>query len=1430
MLMNETPVEGAAQDQGWLTGQGEMVERTREFDWSKSPLGSSKSWSPALKTILPTLLANRFPMLLWWGPDYIQFYNDAYSPIPGKKHPHQALGQPLRECWSEIWSVLKPLVDTPFQGGPATWNDDILLEINRHGFVEESHFTIAYSPVPDETVPNGIGGVLATVHEITEKVVAERRVGVLRDLAARIGEARNADEACAIAAQTLAGHERDVPFAILYSIDSDAAVARLVGVAGTVSGQAASPELVDLRENPDGGWPLGEALRTGSMLIVENLSGRFSNVPAGPWSDPPVSAAVIPIPSSEPQKTAAVLVAAISSRLRFDERYCDFFGLLKSQVASAIANAQAYEQERERAESLAELDRAKTTFFSNVSHEFRTPLTLMLAPLEDTLRSEVLTLQDRERLEVAHRNSLRLLRLVNTLLDFARIEAGRIQASYEPTDLASFTAELASVFRSAIERAGLRLTVNCPHLPEEVYVDRDMWEKIVLNLISNAFKFTFTGGIEVALKPSERSVELTVRDTGTGIPPEELSLIFQRFHRVKGARGRTFEGSGIGLALVQELAKLHGGAASVSSVPGQGSTFSVVIPTGAAHLPADRVAPARSAHGASHGEAFVEEALRWLPSTEKDEPPRVAGVAGLEAIPNRNGEPPPRSALSPVPRILVADDNADMRDYVCRLLKTAYDVVAVGDGAAALEELKSRRYDLVLTDVMMPRVDGVGLLREIRANEHTAGLPVIMLSARAGQESRVEGLEAGADDYLTKPFSARELLARVETRLMLQRVRRDAERAVRESETRFRAFASATSEVIYSMTPNWSAMRHLEGRNFIADTENPNEGWLDKYIPADEQHRVMRAVRNAVANKCNFELEHRVYRVDGSIGWTFSRAVPLEDAEGNVTEWFGAALDITERRQSQEMLRRRTSQYDTLFKQAPWGVYLVDADFRIREMNPSANPYFGNVPDLIGRNFEDVMRKLWDREYADELVALFRNTMETGEPHYVEESIHHRIDRHADEYYEWRIARIPLPEGRNGVVCYFREISHQVLSRARVEQALANEKRAREDAEQANRLKDEFVATVSHELRTPLNAILGWTELLQTGALDTEDEQQALKTVERNARIQNQLIEDLLDVSKIVTGKIRLNVRQVDLERVIESTIESVRMAAENKEIDIESFVDSRPAPVAGDPMRLQQILWNLLSNAIKFTHRGGRVDIELKYSDSHAEIVIRDNGIGIQQEFLPYVFERFRQADSSSTRLFGGLGLGLAIVRHLSELHGGSVRADSAGPGLGATFTVLLPLMSSSTSPDSDLPPTVEELKHFRPSPVLTGLRVLVVDDDLDSRRLIAELLSRCEASVILASSSAQGLAALEDKAVDVILADISMPEEDGYTFIRKVRARQTDPKAWIPAAAITAHASADDRRRVLMSGYQMHVAKPVDAEELVVVVASLSKLTWRT
>jgi signal transduction histidine kinase/serine phosphatase RsbU (regulator of sigma subunit)/DNA-binding NarL/FixJ family response regulator len=456
----------------------------------------------------------------------------------------------------------------------------------------------------------------------------------------------------------------------------------------------------------------------------------------------------------------------------------------ENEIYRRAQEIQAINEELRAANArLAELDQAKTNFFSNVSHELRTPLTLLLGPIEDLLAgSESLTDGQREHLELANRNALRLLNHVNTLLDFTRIEAGALRPQYESTDLARLTSELARSFEPACAEAGIRLIVDCAALPEAVDVDRGQWEKIVLNLVSNAFKHTFEGEIRVGLRPIRDEIELTVSDSGVGVPADELPRLFERFHRVAGARARTHEGSGIGLALVKELVELHGGAVGVESELDVGTTVSVRIPQGALHARGEQAEhPPRPQSIGPATAASVQEALRWTGGSERGDEHADTVVPG-EAPPADERE----RAEAGTATVLIAEDNADMRDYLARLLGTHWRVRTASDGLAALADARAEPPDLVLSDVMMPGLDGFELVAALRADAATQAIPVVLLTARVGEPSTVRGLEAGADDYVVKPFSAPELTARVRTHLELSRQRAELirEQAVRAAAER----------------------------------------------------------------------------------------------------------------------------------------------------------------------------------------------------------------------------------------------------------------------------------------------------------------------------------------------------------------------------------------------------------------------------------------------------------------------------------------------------------------------------------------------------------------------------------------------------------------------------------------------------------------------
>ena len=808
------------------------------------------------------------------GDQFIKLYNDSYSAILGDKHP-AALGRRGEEVWPEIWHIVGPMLRGVIERGEATWSDDLLLPLNRHGYKEECYFTFSYSPIRDAT--GGIGGIFTPVQETTGRVIAERRERTIRDLGATRSVDADMEQVCRTAARTLAQNGYDVPFAAIYLLDGRGA-ARLAGQAGIEPGSPLAPAVANL-EVPEA-WPPGAHAYSGGELDIRSYGDA---IPRGAWDVPPSEALVLPLSPAGQQ--IGFLVVGVNPRKRLDGPYRGFCALIASQISTAMAEARAFEQERKRVQVLEELDRAKTRFFSNVSHEFRTPLTLLLAPLEEVLQhAGEVPPPALDAVQVAHRNALRLQRLVNTLLDFSRIEAGGMQMNLQPTDLAAFTADLAANFRAVVERAGLQFGVHCPALPEAVRVDRQMWEKVVLNLLSNAFKFTFEGSIAVSLEAVDDRVELTVSDTGTGIPAEELPHIFQRFHRVEGSRARTFEGTGIGLALVAELAELHGGTVRVASRVNEGTTFTVAIPRGRPGGEPETF-PRVAVDAAPNLDGYVDDAGHWAARQVEAEGPGA-----------RRGE---RG------RLLLVDDNEDMRTLVQRLLAGRFDVTSARNGQEGLEIALQDPPDVVLTDVMMPRLDGFGLLKALRAEPRTRAVPVIMLSARAGEESMLEGIAAGADDYLVKPFTGRELLARVESHYRISRERLETGRRLASSESELRLAMNAMPALVAYVDEQMryvkvnSAMADWFGLR-IADIEGKR---LEEALPGETYEGILPFVKRALQGKTvSFESEATNHA--GATRTHLASYTPDRDADGHVRGFVSLRQDVTERKQSEKAIAK----------------------------------------------------------------------------------------------------------------------------------------------------------------------------------------------------------------------------------------------------------------------------------------------------------------------------------------------------------------------------------------------------------------------------------------------------------------------------------------------------------------------------------------------
>ncbi|MCM2485258.1 ATP-binding protein [Burkholderia glumae] len=1417
----------------FLRGGGALGRLMRAHDWAATSLGVPDTWPQSLRSAVGICLGANFPIAIYWGPDLVLLYNDAWSPILGAKHPW-ALGRPGMEVWPEIWAEIGPLFGQVLDTGIGVWQHDQLLPMRRHGYTEECYFNFTFSPIRGDT--GAVEGIFNAVLETTSAVISKRRERILRELAETLADARNEQEVFSAAVDLLAGQRADLPFCLLYQSDDTRPVAQLRAAAGVEPGGPAAAEAIALDADDGAPWPLAAVFQTGRATPVNGLERRLASaLKAGPWPEPCTQALILPVmTAAHPMTVDAFLVAGASPRRALDDDYHSFLQRIAAHLAAALASARAYEQERRRADALAEIDRAKTAFFTNVSHEFRTPLTLMLGPIEELLAApDPVRPEASQALQVAHRNGLRLLRLVNSLLDFSRLEAGRLQARFVQTDLAKLTTDLASNFRSLMERANLSFTVDCEPISAPVAIDREMWEKIVLNLLSNAFKFTMEGGVSVALRQRDR-VELVVSDTGIGIAAQELPRVFERFHRIEGARGRSFEGSGIGLALVDELVRMHGGKVEVASELGKGTTFTVAIPFGRPNLPslpgaapdAESGAPARDA-----AQAFLEEAARWLPDEPQATLDGVAARPGPDALlPDRESAESKREST----RILVADDNADMRAYVQRLLGEQYEVSCAVDGYDALRAAKRSRPDLILSDIMMPGLDGIGLLQTVRGDEELRDVPVILLSARAGEEARVHGLRAGADDYLVKPFSARELVVRVGALLKITAQRR-------KSEGRFRALVSASSSAVYSMNADWTEMRFLEGRDFIADTPAPSSTWLERYLDPEDRPTFLAHLNEAIRTKSKFELEHRFRRADGSLGWTLSRAIPVLDKAGELVEWFGMAIDTSERKRVEIVLRDNAAwleaqkeAFQAAVDNAPLPVSLdILARAAVAQMGGQARCAFY----LANAEQTELTRVAgMSEDFADNLdrFPISGDSFACGLAGYTRQPVITPDVEREPRWKDWLwLARrhayracwvFPVETSSGKVVGTFAmyhpaprnptERDHELALRLTFCAAIIisrhqeAEERARgvEALRVADRQKDEFLAMLAHELRNPLAPIANASEVLLRIPLSDPKLSFATDIIRRQITQLSRLVDDLLDVSRITQGRIVLQRQPVELASVISQAVETIapRLHERRHRLSIDTAGEPRHLWVQGDMARLVQCVGNILANAVKYTDPEGAIRVWTRSEGELAVIGVSDNGTGISAELLPHVFDLFVQSERTLDRALGGLGVGLAIVKRLVAMHGGTISAQSGGLGCGSTFEIRLPRISQPAPPQA----------QHAPLPT-NAWRVLIVDDNVDAADSLSALLRLQGHTVEVAYSAEDAIRCAEAFCPQVALLDIGLPGMSGYELARTLRAK---PRlAGMRLVAVTGYGQTNDVHTAHEAGFDEHLVKPVEPSALV-------------
>jgi PAS domain S-box-containing protein len=1240
---------------------------------------------------------------------------------------------------------------------------------------------------------------------------------------------------------------------------------------------------------------------------------------------------------------------------------------LVPQILDLLTAAQSSEERRVKLENanqelktlyekLKQLDEVKSQFFTNVSHELRTPLTLILGPTENLLASPGLTEQQRNNLKVINRNARTLIKHVNDLLDVSKLESGKMLLNYAEVDLARLIRLSAAHFETLASDRHISYIVETPQFLS-AQVDPDKLQRICLNLLSNAFKFTPDSGIircvlrttatsSEELKPdtqsdSDLSAIISIEDSGSGVPESLKDVIFEPFRQGEIGNTRQFGGTGLGLAIVKEFVELHGGSITVEQAVTGGAIFTVVLPL---------VAPAGSeVHQQVSDDLEIEDFALQLKS-------EINSGQAQQIWSKSVGDSEQKQLQSPIteehtlPLVLVVEDNPEMNQFISETLASNYRTVSAFNGQEGLEKAVELIPDLIISDIMMPQLSGDQLVSEVRKYRELDNTPIVLLTAKADQRLQIQLLRSGAQDYLSKPFSSEEMRSRVDNLIAMKKARevlqqqlhstnQDVVALAKEVALRQRELQNVATELeirveertIEVQTANELLKQEITQRQ-QAQTELETEkeflkavldnveagivacdadgvltifnrvtrefhGLPESTIPAEEWGKYYKLYKpdhqtlmkkeeiplwRALQGEYVRNLEMIIVSQEGSARIVLSSGQPMVNPEGKKLGAVVVMHDITERKQAEEeraqLIREQMARVEA--EASKWRFEFLalarmelsaslDYEATLAGVAGLAVPILADycIIDLLDQQGaiqrvevahinpfkEELMRELQLR-YPPDISSLLGigKILATGKSEILAQidDLHLEAFINDPEYLQFMqqlnpvsamlvplttrgriigaISLVSADSGRHydqtdlGLA---EDLAHSI--------ALAvDNARLYQEAQEANRLKDEFLAVLSHELRTPLNSMLGWVTLLRTRKFDEAKTGKALETIERNARSQLQMIEELLDVSRIIRGKLQLNLRQVDLISVVETAVDTLRPTAEAKGIKLETAVDLPVKYVSGDTDRLQQVVWNLLSNAIKFTPSNGLVEVRLNRVDDKAQIQVSDTGIGIAPEFLPYVFERFRQENSSTTRSHGGLGLGLAIVRHLVELHGGKVSAESAGIDRGAVFKVQLPLINTQEITNADFKKSRSSAalnsKSLK-SKTLEGLRILVVDDEADAREVMTTVLEQFGAEVTAKDSVRQALEVLEMQSPDILVSDIGMPTEDGYSLISQWRRREGTSGKHLPAVALTAYAREQDRERALAAGFDLHVAKPVNFNDLALAIAQLSKVNGK-
>ncbi|RIA84037.1 hypothetical protein C1645_832863 [Glomus cerebriforme] len=1382
------------------------------FDWSSTPLGPMDSWDPTFKSTVKLCIHSVFPIAIYYGPELVHIYNQMWVPILKMKHP-QAMGQPFNEVWPEIYEDLKPLFNEVLSTGKGRFEDDRLFLLFRDGYVEETYFSFTFSPIFKE---NGtVGGIFNASQETTQRILANRRVKTLSELGNRTPGAKSVENACHLVTQTLHEKNTDISYALMYLIENSTVKSSLQPreahlIATTFDKDLdfqkcedgvdeitfvpnkskrdlpenllETKEIVDLMEIPDeinellyGDSKFELSHRTGEKYVTKDSLSSWplhyvtqKNLHITVTLKDKSQAVLFPVKTSSGGKNVltAIIILGINPHRALDKEYMEFLQLVVGQVCVSLTHGKSREEERKQAEILADLNRQKIMFFQNISHELRTPITLMLSPLDEVISECAPNTIMHSHLSMIQRNTRRLLKLVNTLLQFSRIEAGRMDAIYYEVNIGQLTLELASNFESMAKSLNLDYRIEIPEnfdnmMERKTFVDLDMYEKIIFNLCSNAFKHTWNGNVTVKLyadrNENKEIVVMEVSDTGVGIPENEIPNLFQRFYRIESRQSRSHEGTGIGLALIHELITRHGGGIKCTSVVDQGTTFKIWLPTGHEHLPPGRLLFQKDISSGKGGyhmnqenklfdnkQLYLEEGLQWIQNngpefnddTENYDDMNMdvdnyesneVDYKGFftENLENEfsklDDDPIPLSGSKHV--VLLADDNTDMRNYLAGLLRKEFTVYCACDGHEALRKLKNLKNppDLILSDIMMPNMNGFELLKNIRSDSSTQLIPVILLSAKAGEEASVEGLDKGADDYLTKPFSARELIARVRVNIKLSYLRRQLFQQQRRQ--------AETKQLLFSISNKIHSGFNLQKTLSAAVEEIHSILSADRLlITANEQSEKGDSIIVAFSanDKNEINLEGQTVRFTPERIRLQSDPIIVEKLIKELEK--RKLLDVSGEENENEIINIVNKTLATL-KNEPSQLLQNDNNNEISTSTPSGLFDNKDLEIAVVPNFYSIN--------VQKCVSLLAVAIK------VNKTIWGWIIVHRPPNYNWTDSEKE----------FLQQISNQIslaITHAKLLEDKLKREAQIEAARAANEAKSQILANTSHELRTPLGAIIGVLSAFEDTAL-TDDQKDMIQIMTRASDVVLAVVNDILDAAKLEAQKIKLVNRTFDLFDLVEKTIEIFGERAGTKQIELILNCDpnSLPKYVKSDPERLQQILMNLLSNSIKFTEKGQIVlkismtsheDIE-ESSETQAQgqkvgkktklyVELCDTGIGIEPAFMKDIFESFSQGDASMTRRQDGTGLGLSICKHLVNINGGDLGVRSElGKGSQFWFTwnvEPLPLTANPVTLISSIPQdSLNEQTSLILSLDVRYKKVLIIDSVETARDSLVKLLN---------------------------------------------------------------------------------------------------------